>query len=60
MGREGEYLRDWGCWVSQGQETPTDHPPESERRSLIAMGLDEDEGLDYEVRNCERFKGFHT
>ena len=55
-----EYLRDWGCGVSRGQETLVDHPPESERRSWIGVGLDKDDGLDCEGRNGERFEGFHT
>ena len=59
MGWKGEYLRDWGCGVSQGQETATDHPPENER-SWIEVGLDEDDGLDCEGRNGEKFEGFHT
>ena len=53
-------MRDWGCGVSRGQETLVDHPPESERRSWIGVGLDKDDGLDCEGRNGERFEGFHT
>ena len=53
-------MKDWGCRVSQGQETPTNHPPENERKSWIEVGLDEDDGLDCEGRNGERFEGFHT
>ena len=46
--------------MSQGQETPTNHPLENERRSWIEVGLNEDDGLDCEGRNGERFEGFHT
>ena len=60
MGWKGEYLRVWRCGVSQGQETPTNHPLENERRSWIEVGLNEDDGLDCEGRNGERFEGFHT
>ena len=60
MGGEGEYFKDWGCWVSRSQEIPVNHPPESERRNLIGVGLDEDKGFDCEGRNGKRFQGFHT
>ena len=46
--------------MSWSQEIPVNHPPESERRNLIGVGLDEDEGLDCEGRNGKRFQGFHT
>ena len=46
--------------MSRSQEIPVNHPPESERRNLIGVGLDEDEGLDCEGRNGKWFQGFHT